>query len=67
VWGKFWFGAERQAQARDAEVRDLEVRNAGWTVPMPEPASRADKTPLTEDQTGEIAEFLARVYTHQQC
>ena len=65
MWGKFWFGAERQA--RDAEVRNLDVRNSGWAAPMPEQASRADKAPLTEDQAGEIAEFLARVYTHQQC
>jgi hypothetical protein len=65
MWGKFWFGPERQA--RDAGVRGLDVRKSGWAAPMPEQATRADKTPLTEDQAGEVAEFLARVYTHQQC
>ncbi len=65
MWGKFRFWADRQA--RDADVRDLDVRNSGWAAPMPEPASSADTTPLVEDQAGEIAEFLARVYTHQQC
>ena len=66
MWGRFWFGAATR-QARDAEVRNLELRAAGRATPMPEPSSRADKVPLTEDQAGEIAEFLARVYTHQQC
>jgi hypothetical protein len=65
MWGKFWFGADRQA--RDAGGRDLDLRDAGGAAPMPEQASRVDRTPLTEDQAGEIAEFLARVYTHQQC
>ena len=65
MWGKFWFGPERQAG--DAMVGDLEVRKPGWAAPIPEQASLADKPPLAEDQAGEIAEFLARVYTHQQC
>ena len=70
MWGRFWFGAARQA--RDAKVRNLQVRNpevrdAGWAAPMPEQPLHADKAPLSGDQAGEIAEFLARVYTHQQC
>ena len=60
MWGKFWFMAQRQAG-------DAEVRNAGSAAPMPEQSSPADKAPRTEDQADEIAEFLARVYTNQQC
>ena len=62
MWRDLWFRAERQA--RDAELR---VQGAGWEGPTPEPASCPDPTPPTEDQAGEIAAFLARVYAHQQC
>jgi len=60
MWRNLWFRAERQA-------RDAEVRDAGWAVPAPEQASCTDHIRPTEDQAGEIAAFLARVYTHQQC
>lgn len=58
MWRNLWFRAE--AQARDAEVQD-----AGWAAPAQ--ASCTDHTPASEDQAGEIAAFLARVYAHQQC
>ena len=60
MWRNLWFRAERQA-------RDAEVRDAGWAVPAPEQASCTDHIRPTEDQAGEIAAFLARVSTHQQC
>ena len=60
MWGTFWFRADRQA-------RDAEVRNTGPAARIPERSSQADKAPLAEDQAGEIAEFLTRVYTNQQC
>jgi hypothetical protein len=61
MWRRFWFRAERQAGG-------AEVQSAGCPVPMPEEqGSRLDQTPPTEDEAGEAAAFLARVYTHQQC
>ncbi len=60
MWRNLWFRAERQA-------RDAEVQDAGRAAPAPEQASCTDHTPPPEDQTGEIAAFLARVYTHQRC
>jgi hypothetical protein len=65
MWGKFWFGVDRQA--RDTELWNLEVGDAGSASPTPERVWRAGETPPAGDQAGEIAEFLTRVYTHQQC
>lgn len=65
MWGGFWFGADRQAH--DGEVRNLDAPAAGWAAPIPEQVTHADRVPLNGDQAGEIEEFLARVYAHQQC
>jgi len=65
MWGRFWFGTD--AAAHGTEVGKAQLRSAGRTGAMLEQASPAEKTPLAEDQAVEIAEFLVRVYTHQQC
>ena len=61
MWRRFWFRAERQAG-------DAEVRNAGRAAPDPEEGhSRPDEPRPADDEAGEAAAFLARVYTNQQC
>ena len=60
MWRGLWCKAD--GQARDAAV--------GITDPVPdsrEQVSRAEDAPAAEDQSGEIAAFLARVYAHQRC
>ncbi len=60
MWGIFWFGAERQAP-------NNEVGTPVRTGPAAEQFSGVHKAPPSDDEAGEIAEFLARVYAHQEC
>jgi hypothetical protein len=66
MWCKFWFGTESQAKEQ-TEAYGAEVMNAGWMPLVAETASSPHDPAPANDQPGEAAAFLARVYTNQRC
>ena len=69
MWRKFWFGADSQAKAEKGAY-SAEVMNTGWMPLVTEAATRPHEPAaanVVNDQAGEAAAFLARVYTNQRC
>jgi hypothetical protein len=70
----FWeFGRRAGGSAIDASraaspTAYTEALLAGWVAPLSEFHVEADPvTPATEDEEPDSADFLARVYLHQEC
>ncbi len=60
MWRGLWCKA-------DGQVQDAEIRITGCVADTGGRGSPEEDASPDDDQAGEIAAFLARVYTNQQC
>ena len=55
-------------RARPAQpAADAEALLAGWVPPQPEVQARVSPIGRADEEKSDIAAFLARVYSNQQC
>lgn len=63
MWRKLWFRTENEARSARHGADSL---ISTWTPPQ-QPVPAAAEAAPARDQAAEVAAFLDRVYTYQQC